>query len=358
MPRRLPFEVLPPPADPEPFKNRLNGKDTEIWIDGDVLTVLHRHAGEHVQLSGGLQQKMNRIEGTDLWILQLKMPGWEKAFFAYIFLGDEFAQGSRLSAKIQTWYGPQAPPRPVRAEELQGKVIERTIHSDSLNEDRLLSIYIPPNAPDHDLPAFFMADGQGCREYAKMLEPLILSGKVRPSAIVGVYSGEYRGDRAKGYDPKLDLRNLEYTPQDDVQRFNNHMELFTREVPAYVAREFHISTRREDRAVFGFSNGGAFSAAAAVRHPEVFSHAMPLSLGVPPEDPKPAGPLPTFHFAAGKLETFQFATTRTYEKMKEWGANATLDILTSGHDPQMWETAFAMFAPLVFPARPFSPAAQ
>jgi enterochelin esterase-like enzyme len=120
-------------------------------------------------------------------------------------------------------------------------------------------------------------------------------------------------------------------------------------VGAYVAKEFGISTKREDRAVTGYSNGGAFSAAVAFRRPEFFGTAMPLSLGVPPLDGKPTAPMPRMFFAGGALESFGKHTQDVYEQVKAWGVESSMDLYIAGHDSAMWELAFSRLMPKAFP---------
>jgi enterochelin esterase-like enzyme len=340
---KKPYQVLEAPTSAADAKTHLGAEVDAVWLEGDVLTFAHKSSAAQVQLSGGVQEPMKRLPGTDIWIIQVKMPGWEKAFVTYSFIESGKFAGMKL------WKGSQAPELPQKAKTLQGQVIERKFHSDALGEDRPLFIYLPPNAPNQGLPAVFLADGGACKSYAAVLEPLILAHKVRPCAIVGIESGGYRGDRNGGYDPSKDFRAKEYVPGEDADRFDRHLKFFTDEVGAYVAKEFGISTKREDRAVTGFSNGGAFSAAVAFRKPEFFGTSMPLSLGVPPADPKPATPLPRMFFAGGALESFGFHTNGVYEQVKGWGVESSMDLYIAGHDPAMWELAFSKLMPKAFP---------
>lgn len=346
---RRPFRDVPVPTDPAPFEARLGGEASAVWQEGDVLSFLVRDKGASMFLIGGIQEPMHRIGSSDLWIAQYRMADWSQAFVTYHFVGAQLGMGQRIQSKF--WSGPNAPTYE-KAKTLQGAVVERTIHSDALGEDRKIHVYLPPDAPKKGLPAFFMADGDGCESFAKALEPLILAGKVRPCAIVGVDNGGYRGDRKSGtYDQDVDFRAKEYIPELDDDRFARHLRFFIDEVGAYVAKEFGVSRKRADLAVTGFSNGGAFSAAVAYRRPEAFGTSMPLSLGIPTKDPKPSKPFPRMMFAAGMLETFNVSTQWMFEKMKKEGANATYETYVAGHDSEQWNLAFSRMAPRVFPKR-------
>lgn len=339
-----PYKILPVPGTTGSLASRLGARDAALWLDRDVLSFLHRTSAKTVQLTGGIQEPMKQIPGSDLWIIQLEMKGWDRALITYGFVEDGKFQAQTL------WQGPRAPRMPTEAKSLQGKIINKTIHSDALDEDRPVLVYLPPNAPSSNIPAVFLADGGSCETFARILEPLILAGRVRPCAIVGMESGGYRGDRDQPYDETKDFRSREYVPGYDPDRFDRHMKFFTDEVLAFVSKEYGISTQRADLAVTGFSNGGAFSAGAAFRRPEFFGTSMPLSLGVPPVDPRPLQPMPRMFFAAGDLESFVLRTGEVYKKVKGWGLDASFDRYLAGHDFNMWKLAFSRLMPKVFPA--------
>lgn len=330
---KSPYTLLPPPADANDIVPRLK-EGAAVWLDGDVLCFARKSSASSVQLTGGLQEPMAKVAGTDIWVARYKMQSWETGFVSYGFIEDGKV------GRLDIWRGQAAPLMPEESRPLKGTVSERTIRSESLGMDRKIAVYLPPNPPKSGLPAVFLADGSSCKEFAAVLEPLILQGKVRPCAIVGVFSGEYEGDRSQPYDSSKDVRAKEYVPGVDLGRFDRHMKFFTQEVGSYVTKEFGISNRREDLAVTGFSNGGAFSAAVAYRMPGFFGCSMPLSLGVPPTDEVPKDRLPRMFFAAGALESFSFSTKNVFEAVKTAGAVCSYDEFVAGHDYNMWRIAF------------------
>jgi enterochelin esterase-like enzyme len=312
-----------------------------VWQEGDVLTFLHRSKSKQIVVTGGIQKPLNRIGDSDLWALQLQMNGWEKALVTYVFLDPTAPPG--LLKGMTTWRGKDAPAAPKSVDKLEGQIVDRTVKSVNLKEDRNITVYLPPNAPKKDLPAFYMADGQGCQTFAKILEPLILAGKVKPVAIVGLHSIP-RGPKGE------DFRSMDYLPGIEGSRFDQHAKFVVEEVAPLVEKEFGISNKREDRAVFGFSNGGSFSVHLAQRYPSFIGASMPLSVGFP-ADEKPNGLMPRYFFAAGTLESFIRNTQLSYERLTKWGAQAEMTSYVAGHDPSMWQTAFAEFAPKIFPSR-------
>ena len=350
-----PFEILSVPKDAQPLLSRLGTNDSAVWEDGDVLTFLDRAVVGPVQLVGLIQQEMSRINGTDVWILQLKGPSWNRAFCSYGFV----VGNKRGKLDLKYWRGKDAPQKAYAVERLQGQLLERTLHSEKLKEDRKVSVYLPPGGPYTGLSVVFMADGNNSsiEGYAQIVEPLIISKKIRPLAIIGLHNGGYRGDITKPFDISLDYRAREYLPMltksypklDD--RFTKHMAFFIEEVLPWATKEFVLSPKRADRAVFGFSNGGAFAAAAAVEHPELFGFALPFSAAGLPADLKPVAKLPRFFLAAGELEPFSAIEKQLQAQLISWGADSSLDLYVAGHDPSMWSIALVSALTKAFPVK-------
>lgn len=330
------YVVLPPLSRPV----EMGFARSRIEIEGDVLTVLCRSAAPRVWLQGGINEPMRRIGDSDEWAVRLRMPGWDRAFFAYGFTANEnwaFPEGE--------WRGPHAPRPPARAARLQGRIVSRTFRSRTLGEDRKLFVYLPPGPSKSLRPAFFITDGAECERFAQVLEPLILARRVRPCVIVGVDHGGYRGDIMKGYDERLNYRSREYVPGVEPLRFARHRRFFTEEVPAYATREFGVSTRREDRATMGYSDGATFLLNLAADRPGFAAMVLPLSPYAPFRRAFPA-PRPRFFLSAGTLETpLDGYATALHRRLP----GSALAVYVAGHSPDQWELAFARFAPAVFP---------
>jgi enterochelin esterase-like enzyme len=341
-----PYEVLPILADASAVASRLAGKDTVAWIEGEVLSIVHRDSREAVQMMGSFQSPMTRVPGSDLWMMRLKMRGWEKAFFSLSFF-------PRSNGAEDSFFGPRAPEAPAKASPLKGRIVQKSIESQHLGVSRGISVYLPPGVAESGsgLPVLFMADGQACETYARIAEPLITSGRVAAFVIVGVHSAAV----PRAFDPSrdgLDPRSKEYVPRIGGETAARHMRFFIEEVLPWATRELGVSGRRRDRAVFGYSNGGVFAAYAGVEHGNEFAHSLPFSMGIAVARPSGHRSLPEFHFAAGKLEPGFIGTTREMHGLvKELGAKSTFDEYTSGHDSLMWQVALAEYLPRVFPPR-------
>ena len=335
------FEIVQP-ADVAALRERLADRNDDISLAGDVLTIMHRDARDSVVVSGSLQTPMSRIPGSDIWYVHLKRNGWDRAFFSYLFAAR--LPSSLESEPMREYRGSRAPVL-TRARSLTGRIVVRQISSKHLNADRSVSIYLPPDARA-PLPVLFMADGAFMDRFARVLEPLILAGRIEPIAIVGTHASVEPATR-----PGLDRRAQEYVPVVAPPIFAQHLQFLIEEVVPAVTREFQLSTRPEDRALFGFSSGAAFAVAAVARHPGTFSHALAFSLNLPRvETAKQLAP--TYYFAAGELEPYFLKTTRgVHEQLSNAGTRSTFRSYLSGHNLMLWQLALSEYLPEIFPPR-------
>lgn len=344
----MPYERLPLPVEADALIEKVRDRDTSVWVSGDVLSIVHRDPRDPLNIVGSFQLPLARIPGTDVFVLQLRMNGWDKAFFSYWFYSPA-APGPAPGAAAY-FRGANAPHLPAAAQTLRGRLVETSLHSVHLNETRAVTVYMPSGVRKGKLPALFMADGQSCGEYARVLEPLMDSGRVAPFAIIGVHSASVATQSGNSYDPSLDRRSQEYIPVMKPELAAKHMRFFIEEVLPWAIREYGISTDRADRAVFGSSSGAAFATSVAIQHADLFAHALPFSLGFLPVSSIHPTPVPQFYFAAGNLEpAFADSTKKMHELVRSWGANSRLALYTSGHDDLLWQVALASFVPSVFP---------
>lgn len=320
-----PYQVLPVPPNPTALALRLEG-ESGVWLEGDVLTFLHRRKAGYVGVTGGVQESMRPL-GSDLWVLRVRMKGWEKAVVQYAFFTPERPAPPYEAYRV--WRGPSAPEVPL-ARPLKGRLEHVTVSSKALGESRRLTVYLPPDAKP-GIPAFFVADGEVTEGFAQALEPLILTGKMRPAAIVGVYSGDWEG---RG------LRGQEYGRRGG-DRYRRHRSFFTQEIPAWAMKTFGVSGLAKDRAVVGFSSGGSFAGALAAETPGIFGTVVPLASG---SVPAPKAPKPRYFFGVGALDGSFSSTSSAARKV-----GGTLDTYVGGHDFEIWRLAFSRIAPRVFP---------
>ena len=199
----------------EAHVRKLKRGDTNVRVDRDVLSLMSFGTDSMFVLPDWLSIKISQIGSTGPWLGQAKMANWNEAFFSYGVKNDGVIVRKQFRA-------PNAPKSPTEAQKLKGSVTKYSIPSKSLKEDRTVFVYLPPNPYGH-LSTIVMADGGDCESFAKVLEPLILSKKVKPVAILGIPSGGYRGPKDK-FDFDFDFRAKEYLKVFDPDRFKKHLD--------------------------------------------------------------------------------------------------------------------------------------
>lgn len=340
-----PAEYLPTPPDAAPFISAMGERPEHVWLDGDVLHFGVISTADMVSVVGGLQRPLERVPGSDLWLLRVRLADWSKGVVSYMFYEGPVPE----RAEFKVWRGPDAPAEPRRSD-APPRVEEFSFDSPALGESRTVTVALPAGEHAGPLPALIVADGGVVPSLAPIIQALIDDGRMRPIALVGIHSGGYKGDRSAPYDPSLDMRAREYVRREDPERFDAHLRWVTDEVMPEVSRRFNVSTSREDLAVYGFSNGGAFAAEAGVHAGDRFGAVIACSVGVPPEAVEAGATLPQFFFAAGVLEPgFLKGSTQAHELVSGAGAESELQAFVAGHDSTMWYTALSEFAPRVFP---------
>ena len=309
-----------------------------VWAEGDELTFVYEGKAEEVQVCCGIQLPLQQVQGSDLWVLTVKIPDLPQAVISYGFMAMRNTQPIGNMAGVGIWRGAQAPPPVERAAPLRGQVKHYTLYSKALDERRDLTVYLPPDSR-RPKGVIYMADGQSVPEFAAVLEPRIAEGRLPPILLVGVHSptGPFS-------DPSQDLRAQEYLPTEDhnPSRFAAHERFFVDEVIAWAERELAAPTDRQRRAVFGFSNGGIFAAAMGLRHPDIYGHILAFSLGIDPgnvtaqtkEDSE-------FYLVAGTLEEGFHSTTKMFaQRLHAQGVNYVFRERVCGHDHIMWQEEF------------------
>lgn len=343
------FDMVRLPASVEPLRDGLQGRDEGVWLDGDVLWLAKRSADGPWSTVGGVAVPLRRVGDSDVWAAGLRWDRWPEAILRVAFVADAHTEGEPT---FLAWRGLEAPTEPARAE--PGLIATFTLPGPIEEADRSITVVLPPDYQLHTpLPTLVLADGQSAASWGEVIAGLSNAGRARPVAIVGVHSGGYTGDSAKPYDPALDLRAREYLEGFDRPSFDAHLEWIVETVLPTAAARYPISHNRDDLAVAGFSNGGSFAAAAALRRDDVFAASLALSIGVPPEVNASEPPTARFFLAAGVLEhRFLEGTSRMHDELVKAGGTAFLETFVGGHDQDLWTLALSHYLPTMFPPEP------
>jgi enterochelin esterase-like enzyme len=286
-------------------------------------------------MAGTLRGGFERLGSSPFAAVRFRLADIDSALVS-IFLLD-----SESVSQPPVWRGPDAPPAPQPKRELSGRVFDRTLRSEALEETRRLTIYLPPgHRSGGDHAAVFLADGGSVNYYAYLVEPLIDQGALPPLVMIGANSGQ-EGIVEDRSSLGGDIRGLDYLPgfQGDAERFPRHMRFFSEELTALAVREYGVTRDPARRVVAGQSNGGAFAFWAAYQHPDVFGNAIVSSQAYRPvEDIALTPTRARFYMNAGLYEQPMLRTTRrTAAALRAHGFEVVFDELPAGHAPDQTE---------------------
>ena len=152
-----------------------------------------------------------------------------------------------------------------------GKVIDNlSLPSKILKSERKYAIYLPPDyeTSERMYPVLYLLHGSGddhtgwiqFGEVLQITDKAIDDGLATPMVIVmpDAQSGQ------KGYFNSIDGKW-------------NYESFFFEELIPFIEKKYHIKSEKRFRAIAGLSMGGGGAFIYALRHPEMFSSACPLS---------------------------------------------------------------------------------
>lgn len=162
------------------------------------------------------------------------------------------------------------------------KLVVDSVFSENLNENRLLSIYLPKGyEKSRKYPVVYATDGQIIVEsYKKILDSLIEKKIIPEIILIGVHSNEKKISGSI-----YEYRNCEYVKgfvnSEDVllgKRYESHYNFFTQEVIKYAEGKYSASTLNEDRIFYGTSNGAGLGVSIGAENPNLFKHYICFSM--------------------------------------------------------------------------------
>lgn len=316
------------------------------WADGDVLTFAWRSPAAGLLPGPVFELPMWRMsddsgQPTDLFAAQVRVQRLSEAVFGYGFweLDDNgMPVGGGRGPVDHRYRGPEAPEELPSHEDdqLHGSFETHSFASTALRENRPVKVYLPPDhTPDETLPVVYSTDGNMFSPYVRRLDAAIVNGAIPRVVVVAAH--------AAPMDRSGNERALEYLPGFDDQRFDRHQRFFVNELSEWAEAEFGVSAEREQRAVFGCSDGGGHALATGHMHRDKFGHCMAYSTGMPPNEQMGWDPdtAPFVHLCAGTLEQgFHQATEawagwlHFYKSPHEWTERVC------GHDLIQWIEEF------------------
>ena len=331
---------------------RAKVESASAWLGDGKMTFFHQADADSVLVYYAAQSKsMKRIAGSDVWTCQATLPDLEHGIMTYGFVatlnGKTIGGGGR-----RNWRGPKAPPPLLSSGSLSGSIERHAFESNSLGESRFVSVYIP--GPKRKVvKVVYMADGDSVEQYAHLVDPLIEAGDLPPFAIIGTHSGVYQGEAELDRDDvRRNVRALEYVPSLNPVRFAQHESFFSDEVLKWAEQKYLFPTSINSRVVFGFSNGGSFSATMGIRHPDIYGSVIACALAGDRYDLS-RGPKLTneFFLVTGRWDT-RFHTNVQYlhKVLTRAKVKCRIVVRAAEHDGIMWQEEFVSALKAIFSA--------
>lgn len=193
---------------------------------------------------------------------------------------------------------------------------------------RSVTVALPCLTDISEIPVVYCTDGQVVETLVAEFDQSPLNG-VRPM-LLGVHSHPTK-------------RAQEYL-LDSTELYREHEQFIVYTVRSWARSKWGISTARERSILFGFSNGGAFALATALRNCDCFTAV--ISLSVPPFGPLPkCSPLgcqrPLIYMAAGNQgpeKSIRKSMSRLRRSLQRENIPAEYYERESGHTLEFWSS--------------------
>jgi len=308
-----------------------------VWRDGDELTWLTKLSADSVDLSGGVQLPMSRVQGTDYWIVTARIADLDRAVISYVFFPRDGTNPVGRRFQSSRWAGPRAPDPADTASALRGRIVRTELNSRFLEKPRGVSAYLPPERNGEPIRAVVYVGDGGAVGFASVLDTMITTGQLPRIMLVGMDTDLTQ------YPDGWDGRMLEYLylPTRDSTRFLAHERFVLEEVVPW-AETLGAPSEAASRAVLGFSNSAAFAIEIALRRPDVFGRAIAFSPAGRTPEMLPGTSLEApaaFYLLGGRLEeSFHRKALQWAALFREHGVAHTVREPVAGHDYQVWRS--------------------
>ena len=210
-----------------------------------------------------------------------------------------------------------------------GRVEAVIYHSSTLNMERRMHVYLPPNVQtiQSKLAVLYLLHGAGDNDISwtsagkinLILDNLYAEGRLK-NMIVVMPSGHVQNAKT---------RMFSVGPEDPFSKD------FLNDLMPYVEKNYPVSTRREDTAIAGFSMGGGQTLNLALWFPEKFGYVYPISTGYFPAGVKEVeakyGPV-LENVARHPYRQFIFGRGKD-DKLTAANSAATLQLMDAYHIP-------------------------
>jgi enterochelin esterase-like enzyme len=216
-------------------------------------------------------------------------------------------------------------------------------------------VYLPPGYQAKDkreYPVLYLLHGysdeaNAWSEVGKanfILDSLIASGKAKPMIVVMPLGYGNMAVLKPGRTPGLSAENVTL-----------YMKALTTEVIPQIEASYHVSKKREDRAIAGLSMGGHETLATALNHPEMFAWVGTFSAGLHADNiaqlPNLTPDKTKFRLlwmACGVDDALLKPNREVIADLKSKGFDVTAIETPGHHQWPVWRDNLIHFAPLLF----------
>ncbi len=255
---------------------------------------------------------------------------------------------------------PATPPEPWELQGLPHGVVERHFYTSQVvlglpNNQSDYYVYTPPgyNPKSHQsYPVLYLLHGYSDAADAWtsvgkanfILDSLIASGKAKPMIVVMPLGYGTMAVLGPGRNPTI-----------SEQSYELYQKALLTEVVPQIEANYHVSKKREDRAIAGLSMGGHESLFIGLNHPELFAWIGTFSAGL---NSKALSELPTLTpqkanlrllwMACGVDDALLKPNQAAIAKLKGEGLSVTAIETPGHHQWPVWRDNLIHFAPLLF----------
>jgi enterochelin esterase-like enzyme len=255
---------------------------------------------------------------------------------------------------------PGTPPEPWELQSIPHGIVEHHFYTSQVvlglpNNQSDYYVYTPPgyNAKSREsYPVLYLLHGysdaaDGWTQVGKanfILDSLIASGKAKPMIVV----------MTLGYGNMAVLKPGR-TPELSEQNYDLYQKALVTEVIPQIEASYHVSKKREDRAIAGLSMGGHESLFVGLTHPELFAWIGTFSAGLnakaiaqlPQTNPQKAN-LRLLWMACGVDDALLKPNRTVIAALKAEGLPVTAIETPGHHQWPVWRDNLIHFAPLLF----------
>jgi enterochelin esterase-like enzyme len=314
-------------------------KGTHVAQFGDELTFVQRSNAKTLEVTGGLQYPMSRVVGTDIFTVTLRAYNFDRAVVSYSFYSPDepLKPGTRM--KSAEWRGATAPPPAFKSVKVQGSVRVDTLPSRFLSSPRAVHSYVPPARGNEPIAGVvYMGDGSALTGIAPYVDTLIVTGRLPRVMLVGIPTG----DAGPKDPPGTDVRAMEYLLDFEPgnARFLANERFVFDEVIPWAEATLGAPRTREQRAIWGISNSGAWATDMGLRHADALGAVLAFSPGGAHGRMPPGAsftPSVRFLLQGGTLEpAFRKIAADWSDSLRTRGVTHTYREVIAGHDWLVW----------------------